>query len=77
MILEKEEWITAGYKIIALNGFESIKVKTLAEKMGISKSSFYHHFATLEIFGNAVLRHHLEQLKRIAEKEANCKTIDP
>lgn len=70
-------WITAGYELFALHGDAGLKVETLAKKAGISKSSFYHHFADTAIFLEILLSHHLVQVKILAEKENAVKRIDP
>lgn len=73
----KEIWIKTGYEAFALSGQSSLKVEPLARKVGISKSSFYHHFADLEIFMEFLLTFHLQQSKMIAYKEKHVKSIDP
>ena len=73
----KEIWIKAGYDAFALSGQSALKVEPLAKKVGISKSSFYHYFADLEIFMELLLNFHLQQSKTIADKEKAVKTIDP
>lgn len=70
-------WIETGYHIFAISGEMALKVETLAKKVGISKSSFYHHFVDLEIFVTHLLTFHLQQCKIIAEKEKNAQTIKP
>jgi AcrR family transcriptional regulator len=70
-------WIETGYEIFALSGESALKVETLAKKVGISKSSFYHYFVDLEIFVTHLLTFHLQQCKIIAEKEKNAQTIKP
>ncbi len=48
---EKQEiWIIKGYETFALFGEKVLKIEKLAKDVGISKSSFYHHFADLDIF---------------------------
>lgn len=73
----KDIWIQTGYKIFAFSGLEALKIEPLAKKVGISKSSFYHHFADLELFIEDLLKYHLQQSYIIADKENNCKSIDP
>jgi AcrR family transcriptional regulator len=73
----RDIWIQTGYKIFAFSGPEALKIEPLAKKVGISKSSFYHHFADLELFIEDLLKHHLQQSYVIADKENNCKNIDP
>lgn len=73
----KEMWIKTGYEIFAISGQHSLKIEPLAKKVGISKSSFYHHFADTDVFINFLLQHHLQQSRIIAEKEYNAKKISP
>ncbi len=73
----KETWIKAGYIVFASKGQNEIKIERLAKIVGISKSSFYHHFADIELFIEILLKHHIEQSYIIAKKEQNAKNIDP
>lgn len=72
-----EIWIKAGYEIFALTGEIGLKIEPLAKKVGINKSSFYHHFGDLELFIEFLLKYHIEQAFIIADKERNAKNIDP
>ncbi|MCA0448108.1 MAG: TetR/AcrR family transcriptional regulator [Bacteroidetes bacterium] len=75
---EKEKiWIVKGYETFALSGESALKIEQLAKEVGISKSSFYHHFADMDIFIENLLQHHLHTSKIIAEKERLAATIDP
>jgi len=76
-VVNKDIWIKTGYEIFALHGLNGIKIEPLAKKVGISKSSFYHHFADIDIFIDYLLKYHLKQSYAIAEKEKNCNNIDP
>lgn len=73
----KDIWIKTGYEIFAKTGITGLKIETLAKKVGISKSSFYHHFTDMELFVEFLLKHHIQQANIIGEKENNAKTIDP
>jgi AcrR family transcriptional regulator len=70
-------WITAGYEMFAIHGETGLKVETLAKKAGISKSSFYHHFADTAIFLETLLSYHLVQVKILAAKENAVQQVDP
>lgn len=63
-------WILQGYKTFAFEGPNGLKVERLSKGVGKNKSSFYHHFANLEIFTTELLKYHLVQAKIIAQKEA-------
>lgn len=73
----KKIWIQVGYDLFAQAGLAGLKVEALAKRVGISKSSFYHHFADLELFMEQLLSHHLQQAAVMAEKERQSRHIDP
>lgn len=73
----KKIWIQKGYDVFALAGHGDLKVERLAKAVDVSKSSFYHYFADLELFVEALLKYHIEQSYVIAEKERQAKNIDP
>lgn len=73
----EEIWIKAGYETFALMGKEGLKVEKLAQRVRISKSSFYHRFADLEVFEEHLFKYHLQQCVIIAEKEKAAKCIQP
>ena len=70
-------WILIGYKTFALSGPDALSVEGLAREVGKSKSSFYHHFADLDIFISFLLEYHLQRASIIAEEERKCQNIDP
>jgi AcrR family transcriptional regulator len=71
----KEIWIKTGYETFALCGQNGLKIEPLAKKVGISKSSFYHHFADLKCFLENLFNYHLQMCLILAEKERNCKSL--
>lgn len=73
----KEIWIKKGYEIFAISGQNGLKIEPLAKAVGKSKSSFYHHFADLELFTDYLLKHHIDQSRLIAKKEQQAKNINP
>lgn len=73
----KENWIRVGYELVALSGDSALKVEVLAKRLSISKSSFYHHFAEMDIFVDQLLDYHLKQSVLIAKKEAKATNINP
>lgn len=67
-------WINAGYKTFAFDGPTELKVERLAQAVGKNKSSFYHHFSSMDFFVEQLLIYHLEQAKVMAVKEEQCTT---
>ena len=41
-------WLDAAYELLVEGGVEAVKVMPLAAKLGLSRTSFYWHFADRE-----------------------------
>lgn len=46
--MERSDWIACGLKLLAEKGIDSVRVETLAARLGVSKGGFYWHFANRE-----------------------------
>ena len=73
----KEPWIRAGCTLFAHEGPAGLKVEVLARRVGKNKSSFYHHFADLEVFTEQLLTYHLKRVRDIANLERQCPRVVP
>jgi AcrR family transcriptional regulator len=73
----KQLWLEKGYDAFAIAGKGALKIEALAQQVGISKSSFYHHFADLDVFMEQLLAMHLKRASTLATKERNARSIDP
>jgi AcrR family transcriptional regulator len=69
MAEKTEICISKGYEFFSLFVEKGLIIEQLAKEVGKSKSSFYHHFADLEIFLEKLLQYHLSKSNIIAEKE--------
>lgn len=69
-------WIEAGYELFVNEGPKGLKVEVLARTVGVSKSSFYHHFADMEIFRDRLLKWHLYRADVLSEQAALCRSMD-
>ncbi|MCK1388369.1 TetR/AcrR family transcriptional regulator [Bradyrhizobium sp. 21] len=54
--LSADDWIQEGLKALAKSGFTALKADPLAKAMGVSRGSFYWHFADLGAFHAALLK---------------------
>jgi AcrR family transcriptional regulator len=54
--LGPEEWVRAGLRALAKSGATALKADTLANSLGVSRGSFYWHFADVPAFHAAVLK---------------------
>ncbi|MEH2564747.1 TetR/AcrR family transcriptional regulator [Bradyrhizobium sp. AZCC 2289] len=54
--LSAKDWLDQGLKTLARNGFTALKAEPLAKAMGVSRGSFYWHFADIGAFHAAILK---------------------
>jgi len=55
--LSAKDWLDRGLKVLAESGFTALKAEPLAKAMGVSRGSFYWHFADIGAFHAAILNH--------------------
>jgi AcrR family transcriptional regulator len=55
--LSAGDWLDQGLKTLARDGFTALKAEPLAKAMGVSRGSFYWHFADIGAFHAAILKH--------------------
>lgn len=70
-------WIEVGYDLFAKHGPDAFRIEQLAREVGISKSSFYHHFADVPTFVDRLLQYHVDRAMDIGRRTAVCSTFDP
>jgi len=77
--LSAQDWIDQGLRTLARHGFTALKAEPLARAMGVSRGSFYWHFADLGAFHAAVLARWREVTAEriIADVEAARQHEDP
>ena len=54
--LSVEDWVNQGLKTLMKNGFTALKADPLAKALGVSRGSFYWHFADIGAYHTAILR---------------------
>ncbi|OCK57605.1 TetR/AcrR family transcriptional regulator [Bradyrhizobium sp. LMTR 3] len=77
--LAAKDWLDQGLKTLATRGFTALKAEPLAKTMGVSRGSFYWHFADIGAFHAAVLArwHEVAAEQIIANVEAASKDENP
>ena len=77
--LSAKDWLDQGLKTLAHSGFTALKAEPLAKAMGVSRGSFYWHFADIGAYHAAILRHWREVAAEqiIANLEAASKDENP
>ena len=54
--LSANDWLDQGLKTLTESGFTALKAEPLAKAMGVSRGSFYWHFADVSAFHTALLK---------------------
>ena len=77
--LSAQDWLDRGLKVLAARGVSALKAEPLAREMGVSRGSFYWHFADIGAFQAAILKHWREVAAEaiIANVEAAAGNEDP
>jgi AcrR family transcriptional regulator len=77
--LSARDWLDCGLKVLARSGSAALKAEPLAKAMGVSRGSFYWHFADIGAFHAAILAHWREVAAEeiIADVEAASQTENP
>lgn len=77
--LSAKDWLDQGLKTLTDSGFTALKAEPLAKAMGVSRGSFYWHFADISAFHAAILRHWRDVAAEqvIANVEASAKDDNP
>lgn len=81
--LDRDAWITAGLDALERGGVAAIAVVPLARELGVTRGSFYWHFASRDELLAAVLerweREHsdavLDELERIADPRERLRAL--
>jgi AcrR family transcriptional regulator len=55
--LTVEDWFQAAFRAVAQDGVQAIRAERLAAGLGVSKGSFYWHFADVAALRSAMLLH--------------------
>lgn len=53
--LSQTAWVAAGLDALAQGGIDAVRVEPLATQLGVTKGSFYHHFANRRALHLAML----------------------
>ena len=72
----KTHLLDTGYQLIAKKGFTAVGIKQILDTAGVPKGSFYHYFASKEVFGEAIIdtyfTHYKTRLDIIDRQDINA-----
>lgn len=69
--LTRDDWLDEAFKSVVMGGFDQVKVLTIAEKLGVTRGSFYWHFTDhADLIGSLLMRWKLQQLELDTELQS-------
>jgi AcrR family transcriptional regulator len=81
-----DDWLAAGYAILAEEGIKALKIDRLCDRLGVTKGSFYWHFKNMPSYRSALIgawgelrdedRGAFEALAEIAPRERLSKMMN-
>jgi len=61
--LSRDDWLDEAFRAVVEGGFDNVKVLSLAEKLKVTRGSFYWHFTDhADLIGSLLMRWKLAQL---------------
>jgi len=73
----RDDWLNVAMDVLISDGVDQVKVLSLAERMGVSRSSFYWYFKSRQDLLDALLRHwdRMNTAAIVAQAELPAETI--
>jgi len=53
--LSVQDWVQAGFRILAEDGLKALTIDRLCRKLGVTKGSFYWHFTDMKAYRTALV----------------------
>ena len=75
--LSRQDWIDAAIQLLVEAGIGAVSVDRLAASLGITRGSFYHHFADREDLLRAMLDFWAERWSYAVRKQIEALGLDP
>jgi len=75
--LSRQDWIDTAIQQLLEAGIGAVSVEPLAARLGITRGSFYHHFADREELLRAMLDHWAERWSRSIRQQVAALGLDP
>jgi AcrR family transcriptional regulator len=75
--LTVEDWLAAGYTLLAEQGVRALKVDSLCEQLGVTRGSFYWHFEDMGSYRAALVESWNTFLERDRQSLADLDALPP
>jgi AcrR family transcriptional regulator len=75
--LSREEWLARALEVLARKGASELSVESLAQKLGVTKGSFYWHFKNRDNFFLQLIEYWDEQFTQTVITEISGLNVPP
>jgi len=76
--VSKRDWLESGLEVLSESGVEGLRIDRLSARLGLSKGSFYHHFAGISGYRLDLLDfYRQEHTGRHIRKVESSRDLDP
>jgi AcrR family transcriptional regulator len=75
--LSVEDWLQAGYTVLAEQGVRALKVERLCQQLGVTRGSFYWHFEDMDGYRAALVESWNTFLERDRQSLAELDALAP
>ena len=75
--LSVEDWLQAGYTVLAEQGVRALKVETLCRQAGVTRGSFYWHFEDMDSYRAALVESWNTFLEHDRQSLAELEALPP
>jgi AcrR family transcriptional regulator len=75
--LDRDDWVRAGVAALAAGGVGAVRVETLAKRLGVTKGSFYWHFADRDALLAAIAEWERRQTQAVIDDVAAAGPAEP
>jgi AcrR family transcriptional regulator len=74
----QQRWLDAGLEALAEEGAAGLKIDRLTRRLGVTKGSFFHHFASAAAYQTALLAHiEATGVAQVEAREGELQTASP
>jgi AcrR family transcriptional regulator len=75
--LNRQDWIDAAIEMLAFSGIGSVTVESLANRLDITRGSFYHHFSSRKELLGAMLEYWANEWTYSVRDQVKALGLDP
>lgn len=75
--LAAKDWVTAALELVRTDGMEAVTINRLCEHLGVTRGSFYWHFADLDALREAITEHWCAETRAVLDGLVHLELLPP